>query len=281
MATDTKPAQTTDYVLPPELWPDVEHLVTEDDTPVDGIFSEKQMRLLTSPLHSSPGWAGEGRKFVALANVGLFYAIRQPPYVPDMMLSLDVELPEDVHPKPHRSYFMWEYGKPPDVVIEIVSNKEGGEDTEKLAGYARIGVRYYVIYDPEQLLDKRTLRGFELQGMEYQPLAEPFWLPGVELGLRLWQGRFEDYENTWLRWVDAAGEPIPTGVEQAEQHREVAQLQRQRAEQQRRRADEEHQRAEAERQKAEAERQKAEGERQRADRLAEQLRRLGIDPENP
>jgi len=36
--------------LPPELWPEVEHLVTEDDTPVDNIFSEKQQRLLTESL---------------------------------------------------------------------------------------------------------------------------------------------------------------------------------------------------------------------------------------
>jgi hypothetical protein len=53
----------------------------------------------------------------------------------------------------------------------------------------------------------------------------------------VWQGRCEDHENTWLRWVDASGEPIPTGAEQAEQ--------------QRRRADEEFQRAERERQRAE------------------------------
>ena len=272
MATDTKRAQTTDYVLPPELWPDVEHLVTEDDTPVDNIFSEKQQRLLTEPLYSSPGWIGPDRKFVALANVGLFYAVRQPPYVPDMLLSLDVEVPADLWPKSHRSYFVWEYGKTPEAVIEVVSNKEGSEDTEKLAGYARVGVRYYVIFDPEQLLGPQVLRSFELQGTEYRPLGEPYWLPGVELGLRLWQGRYEDHENTGLRWVDAAGEPIPTGAEQAEQQREIAQLQRQRAEQQRRRADEEHQRAEAERQKAERE-------RQRAERLVEQLRRLGIAPE--
>ena len=29
-------------VLPPEMYPDVDHLVTEDDTPVDSIFHEKQ-----------------------------------------------------------------------------------------------------------------------------------------------------------------------------------------------------------------------------------------------
>ncbi len=31
--------------------PDVSHLITEDDTPVDNLFSEKQQRLLTRPLY--------------------------------------------------------------------------------------------------------------------------------------------------------------------------------------------------------------------------------------
>ena len=31
----------------------VENLVTEDDTPVDNLLSEKQQRLLTEPLYSS------------------------------------------------------------------------------------------------------------------------------------------------------------------------------------------------------------------------------------
>ena len=47
-------------------------------------------------------------------------------------------------------------------------------------------------------------------------MADPLWLPGVELGLRLWAGRYEDHENTWLRWTDATGTPIPTGAERAE-----------------------------------------------------------------
>ena len=257
MASEILSPSKIPQVLPPELHPDVEHLVTEDDTPVDNIFSEKQQRLLTGPLYSSPGWAAKGRKFVALANVGLFYAIRQPPYVPDMLLSMDVELPADLWPKAHRSYFVWEYGKPPDVVVEVVSNEEGREGTEKLAGYARIGVRYYVIYDPQRMLFNEPLRAFQLDAMSYRPMAEPLWLPGVELGLRLWEGRYEDHENTWLRWTDAAGTPIPTGAE---------------------RADREQQRADQERQRADQERQRADQERQRAERLAEQLRRLGVDP---
>jgi len=52
--------------------PYIEHLITEDDEPVDNVFSEKQQRLLTGPLYSSWSGPGEGRKFLACANVGVF-----------------------------------------------------------------------------------------------------------------------------------------------------------------------------------------------------------------
>ncbi len=113
--------------IPPELVPDETQLVTEDDTPVDNIFSEKQQRLLTESLYSSwPGPDGE-RPFLALANVGLFYALTKAPLVPDVLLSLDVQAPADLWPKAHRSYFLWRYGKVPEVVIEVVSNRKGGK----------------------------------------------------------------------------------------------------------------------------------------------------------
>jgi hypothetical protein len=38
--------------------PDIHGLITEDDTPVDNLPSEKQQRLLTEPLYSA--WAGPG-----------------------------------------------------------------------------------------------------------------------------------------------------------------------------------------------------------------------------
>ena len=49
MATDTV-SNDPPLAVPLELRPVVDHLVTEDDTPVDNVFSEKQMRLLTEPL---------------------------------------------------------------------------------------------------------------------------------------------------------------------------------------------------------------------------------------
>lgn len=71
--------------------PDISHLITEDDTPVDNIFTEKQQRLLTSPLYDSWVGPGDGRKFVTFANVGLFYTTNRPAVVPDALLSLDAE----------------------------------------------------------------------------------------------------------------------------------------------------------------------------------------------
>ena len=103
-----------------------------------------------------------------MSNVGLFFAIRSPPFVPDALVSLGVSSPADPFPKRNRSYFVWEYGKVPDVVVEIVSNDEGGEDTTKLKGYAKVGVTYYIIYDPEGFLSSQPLRVYRLVSGRYE-----------------------------------------------------------------------------------------------------------------
>src|SRR5205823_8205247 len=102
----------------------VENLVTENDTLVDHLFSEKQQPLLTEPLYSSwtPPASAEHpttpRPFIAAANVGIFASIHAPPLVSDVFLSLDVRVAENLHEKRYRSYFFWEFGKAPEVVIE-------------------------------------------------------------------------------------------------------------------------------------------------------------------
>ena len=105
--------------------PDLTHIITEDDTPVDNIFSEKQQRLLSESLNLS--WK-PGTPFIAAANVGIFYALHEPPIVPDMFLSLDVQVMEDMWKKENRSYFIWEYGKPPEMAVEIVSNRRNSHE---------------------------------------------------------------------------------------------------------------------------------------------------------
>ena len=235
---------------PAEYLPDYDQFVTEDDAPVDNFFSEKQQRLLTEPLYSARMAERLGRPLLAAANVGVFYGEGQPAIVPDALVSLDVALAADLWPKPNRSYFIWRFGKPPDAVVEIVSNREGGELGSKRERYAQLGVAYYVVFDPQRLLGEEALRCYELRGRTYAPCAEN-WLGDIGLGVRLWAGEYEGVKAVWLRWCDQEGNIIPTGAELAA----------------------------AERQRAEEEQRRAEAERARAERLAARLRALGIDPD--
>jgi hypothetical protein len=93
------------YVLGPADFHDLDDLVTEDGAAVDSIFIEKQQRLLTEPLYSSWAAPAEGGAFLALANVGWFYKYREPPLVPDVLLSLDAAPAGDLRSKEGRSYF--------------------------------------------------------------------------------------------------------------------------------------------------------------------------------
>ena len=226
---------------------DIETLVTEDDTPVDNMPSEKQQRLLTEPLYSSWAGPGAGRMFLAAANVGVFPQPRNPAIVPDMFLSLDVQANRDMESlwhKAHRSYFVWEFGKPPDLVVEIVSNREGNELGHKMHRYAAMGVGYFVVYDPFHRVMRDDLRIRRLQDGHYERQGS-LRFPELKLGLTQWEGEFEDvWWSGWLRWMDEHGVLIPTGKEDAERER--------------RRAEQEHHRAE---------------------RLAELLRRSGFDPD--
>ena len=255
---------------------DISHLAIEDDTPVDNFQSEIQQRLLVEPLYSSKALP---LPFIAAANVGVFYKLKGDPIVPDVFLSLGVQRAEDLSQRRHRSYFVWEFGKVPEVCIEIVSNQEGNELTlsrkaqqdgktqSKKDIYAQIGVSYYVVFDPlQQIQGEAEMRGALLRVWTIAPrhyieltpaaglsaVGEFIWLETVGIGLMLWEGQFEEeVSRLWLRWCDRNGQPIPTGAEGQD----------------------------TERQRAETERQRAETERQRAERLAAHLRSLGVNPD--
>jgi len=220
--------------------PDISHIVTEDDTPVDNFQSAKQQRLLVEPLYAS--WS-PGVPFIADSNIGLFYSLKQDPLVPDAFLSLNLQMPTDWSQKQNRSYFVWELGKVPEVCIEIVSNRKGNELDSKKDDYARIGIAYYVVFDPLQQLQRedelngKLLKVWALTAGQYVEMPEPFWLQTVGLGLTVWEGEFEEQASTWLRWCDRDGKIIPTGAEGRD------------------------------------------AERQRAERLAERLRAMGVNPD--
>ena len=203
---------------------DVETLVTEDDTPVDNMPSEKQQRLLTEPLYSSWSGPGGGRTFLAAANVGVFPEPRNPAIVPDVFVSLDVQPHRNWWDKRHRSYFVWEFGKPPDLVVGIVSNQKGNEVGRKRRRYAEMGVGYYVIHDPLHQVMDDELRIYRLRSGSYER-RESHRFHELRLGLTLWDGVFETVPSRWLRWVDEHGVLIPTGRERAdEQYRRAERL---------------------------------------------------------
>lgn len=238
MAEPTRP-------LEPPLRPDVSHLVMEDDEPVDNWFQERQQRLLPDCLYAS--WK---QTFLAAADVGLFYKISEPAVVPDVMVSLGVEVPQNWWEDHNRSYLTWELGKPPEIAIEVVSNRKGQEE-QKLLRYAAAGVRYCAIYDPRLYLSKRPLRVFELHAGRYVEVLNPSWLDGLGLGLTLWEGTYEGLQGTYLRWCDEERELLPTKQELLDQQR----------------------------QRAEQAEQRAEHAEQRAERLEARLRELGLAPD--
>jgi hypothetical protein len=276
---------------------EISHLVTEDDTPVDNFQSEKQQRLLVEPLYSAQALSSP---FLVAANVGLFYDINTEPIVPDVLLSLGVQLADDFSLKQNRSYFVKKLGKVPEVCLEIVSNDEGNELTlskkaqqagKKLCKkdiYTQIPIPYYVVFDPlEQIQDQANMNGalvrvWKYAQARYVELTEPagivaigqsIWLEEVGLGLTLWSGEFEDQvTRLWLRWCDRSGLVIPTGAEATRIQRqwarfasEQAAAERQRAESERQRAELANEQAAAERQRAELANKQAESERQRAE----------------
>jgi Uma2 family endonuclease len=213
--------------LGPKDWPDTSHLVTEDDEPLDSTFQERQQKLLVDALYAS--WKGPGAtsRFLALSNVGLFHALKGKHVVPDVMVILDVDL---LPCKEHKSYFVWEYGRTPDLAIEVVSKEVGGGDGEKLDKYAVIGVPYYVVYDPYGYIGERPLRAFEHHGRSYVELLHPFLLPQLGLGLTTWEGEYAGCRARFLRFTDKDGKLLLTGTERAEQEHSRAEQERLRAE---------------------------------------------------
>jgi hypothetical protein len=187
------------------------------------------------------------------------------------MLSLDVKLPPGPLPKEHNSYFLWIVGKPPEVVFEFVSDRRGGEESHKKSRYASIGVRYYVVFDPDRRLRGDMLRCYELgEDGAYRKRSDQ-WFPEIGLGVKLWTGAYEFMDEEWLRWHDRRGRLIATSAELAERAKRQADDAKRQADDAKRQADD------AKRQADEAKRQ-ADRERRRRERLEARLRDLGIEP---
>ncbi|MBW4658108.1 MAG: Uma2 family endonuclease [Drouetiella hepatica Uher 2000/2452] len=229
-------------MLPSDLksrLPSSDELVDSDDFPVDNEEQNFIPNVLLFLLEHV--WKHRNDWFFAV-DMGVYHttgAHPKVPVVPDGFLSLGVERRKGS--KARKSYITWEEnGIPPILALEVVSQTPGGEYDEKLEIYARLGVLYYIVYNP-QFWRRDGHLPFEVYRLvndvyELQ-VGEPFWMPEIGLGVGRCRLPADPLEREVLSWYDSKGDRWLS--------------------------------------EAEAERQRADAQQQRADQLAERLRQLG------
>ncbi|MDJ1175709.1 Uma2 family endonuclease [Roseofilum capinflatum] len=206
---------------PTDHLPSAKDLPDSDETPVDNQLQHLIAGLLEAILALI--WPERMDWFFGV-DMGIYYHPKKPAIVPDGFLSMGVPRIIDTNLRP--SYVLWEEEKVPTFVLEVVSQTGRKEYSKKKADYAELGVLYYAIYNP---LRKRLpkLEVYQLQGEEYQRLSgeEPFWLPGINLGLGRGEGTYQGITREWLYWYNEQGERYLTPEEQLLSARQqIAQL---------------------------------------------------------
>jgi Uma2 family endonuclease len=263
------PSFNPSFSLPTE-----EDLPYTDDQPVDNELQWLIPFLLRSVLGLA--WGDRNDWFLGM-NIGLYYEPGTEAIGPDALLSLGVPTFRD-NGKLRLSYVVWgENNVMPQWVLELVSQKKGGEYDRKFEIYQAIGILYYVIYNPNHWRrDKHD--PFEvyklIDGAYVRQEGNPVWMPELGLGIGVEEGSYEGHSpRDWLYWYDADGNRLPTpdnAIAAARQQLTWERQQRQQAEQQ----------IEQERLRAEQERQQRLQVEQQMQALMEQLRARGIDPED-
>ncbi|MBW4553628.1 MAG: Uma2 family endonuclease [Aphanocapsa sp. GSE-SYN-MK-11-07L] len=251
---------TAIQVRQPDALPQIswERLPSDFTLPDEPVESNLQP-LLAAALRESLELAGLILESILIAsNFGICANVSEKTIVkaPDWVYVKSVKpIPEGEN---RRSYTPLLEGDVPGIVIEFVSETEGGEYSinphypyGKWYFYEQIlQVPIYGIFHPKT----GELDIFRLEAGKYQQQIQDeyrrYWIEEIGLFLGVWQGQKAQLAAFWLRWWDQSGNLLLWGVEQVEQER-------QRAEQ--------------------AEVALAE-ERIASQRLAKKLRELGVDP---
>ncbi|NEO54186.1 MAG: Uma2 family endonuclease [Okeania sp. SIO3B5] len=247
--------------------PSSDELPDSDDKPVDHEIQNLIPNLLLLILERL--WSDHSDWFFGV-DMGIFHSTGSSPrvpIVPDGFLSLGVTRRKNDKLRP--SYVLWEENYiVPIFVLEIVSQTYGKEYDKKMIDYARLGVLYYVIYNPDySKRDKHErFEVYRLLNGAYQRLqGNPVWMPEIGLGIGTEFGNHYRSEQEWLYWYDSEGNRFMTPEEGELQQKLQVQQERQRAEQFQ--------------QELQQERLEAQQQRQRAEQLEQMLRSLGVDPE--
>ncbi|GAX41031.1 hypothetical protein NIES4075_19990 [Tolypothrix sp. NIES-4075] len=229
-------------------------LISDDGIPMETQRHKVQMDMLIDTLFF---WLASRDDGYVGGNMFVYYSLAQVKNQdfrgPDFFVALGV-------PKKERlCWVVWEEGKGPDVVIELLSDSTAAQDKneKKLIYQNLLRVSEYFWFDPFNADD---CAGFFLNRGVYQPIPANAQnqLVSQSLGLALvrWQGTYKGIDATWLRWATLDGQLLPNAEEIA---------------------DSEHQRAEQEHQRAEQEHQRAEQEHQRAEQAQSQIRQIAVN----
>ncbi|MDJ0580328.1 Uma2 family endonuclease [Crocosphaera sp.] len=197
---------------PRHCLPSAEELPDCDDTPVDNeihILVPQVLQIILATL-----WSDRMDWYFGI-NMGIYYDPENPTdvIVPDGFLSIGV--PRIIDEDLRLSYVLWDELVIPTMVLEVVSKNRRGEYTQKKEDYAKMGVLYYVIYNPLRKRKPR-LEVYKLENGKYELLAgEPVWLSEINLGIGKEIGIYQGVEREWLYWYDQQGKRYLTPQEKA------------------------------------------------------------------
>jgi len=229
--------------------PTEDDLPCSDGEPMETGFHVEQMYILIKSLRAY--WKNSKRYYI-WGNMFLHYMLN----TKKQFRGTDVFLVMDVEDRFRKSYVVWQEGKYPDLIIELLS-----ETTKKVDMYDK-KIRYekqfktqeYFLYDVEGY----EFYGYKLVSGQYEKL-----MPDEDN--KIYSGVTDLYlivHDGWLRWMTKDWHILPTPIELAEQTQEMVEYVQQRA-------DTEKQRAEQVKQELEQERQRA----TEAEKLIEEYRR--------
>jgi Uma2 family endonuclease len=199
--------------------PTSEELPCSDDTPVDNENQNFIPNLLLFLLKFI--WGNRSDWFFAV-DMGIYHTTGVSPLVPvvpDGFLSLGVERYRSGRTR--KSYVVWEENEVvPIFALEIVSLTPGGEYDKKMEVYAKLGILYYVVYNPEYWQRDRH-QPFELYRLvdgKYQlQIGEPYWMNEIKLGIGRAPYRDGEIEIEVLYWYDKQGTRYLTAEERSQQ----------------------------------------------------------------
>ncbi len=209
-----------------ELPPTEDELPYDDGMPMESQRHAIQLQLLMDPLRLY--WTDRHDVFVG-GNMFVYFSLEQVRNQdfrgPDFFVALGVPKRE------RKSWVVWQEGKGPDVVIELLSDSTAARDKgeKKFIYQDRLRVPEYFWFDPFS----GECVGFTLRDGVYVPIVmdaqERLFSQQLDLVLVQWEGIYQDLNARWLRWATVTGVLLPTPQEALEQEQQRATEAQQRA----------------------------------------------------